>query len=152
MKYSIPRFILCLLVMGFLASSLPAIAAEKTKPAPRNPDGTVMIPGEILLAEIKATPWSGRDALRTRVKEAETSYGYQLPEWEARKNSLPEPERSAAEAEFKQLVRARETLRQKIDGLESAGAETWESAKHDLYVAIQGTVATFKKLKARFEP
>ena len=115
-----------------------------------NQDGSVKIPAELLLDEIKQTPYAERAALRARLAESEKRMDDQMPEWEARKNSLPEKERIAAEDDFKQLKRSRENLRQKIDGVENASAETWNSAKADLHVVLLDTVQTYKKLRARF--
>ena len=139
----------------FLAAGLllvaPAIAVAETKPVPPlNQDGTAKIPAELLLEQIKETPYSERAALRARLAEAEARFADRLPEWNARKNSLPEKERNAADVDFKQLLREREVLRQKIDGVESAGKETWDSAKADLYSVLADAIRTYKKLSARF--
>jgi len=139
----------------FVAASLllgaVAVTAAESKPsAPLNQDGSAKIPAELLLDEIKQTPYADRAALRAKLSVAETRMDDQMPEWEARKNSLPEKERIAAEADFKQLKRSREILRQKIDGVDMASAETWNSAKTDLYVVLLDTVQTYKKLRARF--
>lgn len=143
-----PRFLF--LAASLLLGALAVTAADPKPSVPRNQDGSVKIPAELLLDEIKHTPYAERAALRAKLAESETRFADHLPEWEARKNSLPEKERVAAEADFKQLVRAREILRQKIDGVDIAAAETWESAKADLYVVLLDAVQTYKKLRARF--
>ena len=139
----------------FLATSLllgaaAAPAAESTPPVQYNQDGSVKIPAELLLEEIRETPYAERAALRARLAEAEARFNDRLSEWENQKNSLPEKERNAAEADFKQLVREREILRQKIDGVERADKETWNSAKADLYSVLQNAIRTYRKLHARF--
>jgi hypothetical protein len=139
-----------ILVAGLLLGGLSVTAAEPKPSAPLNQDGSVKIPAELLLDEIKQTPYAERAALRAKLAEAETRFADRMPEWEARKNSLPEKERNAAENDFKQLVRQREILRQKIDGVENAAAETWNSAKSDLYSVLQSAIRTYKKLLARF--
>jgi len=142
--------------LPFLAASLllalpAATAAEPTPAVPLNQDGTARIPAELLLDKIKATPYAERAALRAELAAAEERFGDRLQEWERLKNSLPEKERNAAEADFKQLVRDRENLRQKIDGVENAGKETWESAKSDLHSVLQSAIRTYRKLSARFK-
>jgi hypothetical protein len=146
----IPSSQILFLAAGLLLGALAVTAAEPKPSAPLNQDGTAKIPAELLLAEIKQTSYAERAALRAKLAEAEKQLDDRMPEWETRKNSLPEKERSAAEADFKQLVRAREVLRQKIDGVENAAEETWESAKGDLYVVLLDAVQTYKKLQARF--
>jgi len=138
------------LAAGLLLAAVAVTAAESKASAPLNQDGSVKIPAELLLDEIKQTPYADRAALRARLAESEKRMDDQMPEWEARKNSLPEKERIAAEADFKQLKQSREILRQKIDGVENASAETWNSAKADLHVVLLDTVQTYKKLRARF--
>ena len=138
------------LAAGLLLGAVAVTAAESKPSAPLNQDGSVKIPAELLLDEIKQTPYAERAALRARLAESEKRMDDQMPEWEARKNSLPEKERIAAEADFKQLKQSREILRQKIDGVEHASAETWNSAKADLHVVLLDTVQTYKKLRARF--
>jgi hypothetical protein len=133
-----------------LLGAVAVTAAESKPSAPLNQDGSVKIPAELLLVEIKQTAYAERAALRSKLAAAETRMDDQMPEWEARKNSLPEKERIAAEDDFKQLKRSRENLRQKIDGVEMASAETWNSAKEDLYVVLLEAVQTYKKLRARF--
>jgi hypothetical protein len=138
------------LAAGLLLGASAIMAAEPKPSAPLNQDGSVKIPAELLLNEIKQTPYAERAALRAKLAESEARFADKLPEWEARKNSLPEKERIAAEGDFKRLVRDREILRQKIDGVENAQEETWESAKSDLYSVLQATVRSYKKLHARF--
>jgi hypothetical protein len=135
-----------------LLLAVPALtAAEPRASAPLNQDGSVRIPAELLADQIKATPYEGRAELRAKLIEAEARFSDRLGEWENKKNSLPEKERNAAEADFKQLVRDREILRQKIDGVESAGKETWESAKSDLHTILLDAIRTYRKLSARFK-
>ena len=138
------------LAAGMLLGALAVTAAEPKPSAPLNQDGSVKIPAELLLDEIKQTPYAERATLRARLTDAEKRMDDLMPEWEARKNSLPEKERIAAEADFKQLKRSREILRQKIDGVDMAAEETWNSAKADLYVVLLDAVQTYKKLQARF--
>lgn len=138
------------LAAGLLLGSFAVTAAETKPSAPLNQDGSVKIPAELLLEEIKQTPYAERAALRAKLAEAETQMDDRMPEWETRKNSLPEKERIAAESDFKQLKRSREVLRQKIDGVEMAAEETWNSAKADLYVVMLDAIQTYKKLRARF--
>jgi predicted metal-dependent hydrolase len=146
---SLPRALV--LIAGLLVAGLPAVTAQSQPPVVRNPDGSIRIPAELLLDEIKATPYENRAALRQKLAEAEKRFADRLPEWESRKNALPEKERLAAEADFNRLLRAREVLRQKIDTVELAGKETWESAKSDLHVVLLNTIEIYKKLHARFE-
>ncbi|MGC4075042.1 MAG: hypothetical protein QM760_21585 [Nibricoccus sp.] len=108
-------------------------------------------PAETLLAEIKQTPYSARSALREKLKLAEAQFDEKLPEWEAQKSNLPSEKKSEADAVFKQLVRDREILRQKIDTVESASVETWNSAKDELYTSLQNTISTYNRLKAIFQ-
>jgi hypothetical protein len=135
---------------GLLLGAVVAVAAESTPSTPVDQDGSARIPAEMLLDEIKQTPYAGRAKLRERLNVAEKRMDDRMPEWEARKNSLPEKERIAAEMEFKQLKRSREVLRQKIDGVDFSSEETWNSAKGDLYVVLLDAVQTYKKLRARF--
>jgi hypothetical protein len=135
---------------GLMLGAVAAWAAETKSSAPVNQDGSAKIPAELLLEEIKHTPYAERSALRAKLAESEARFADRLPEWETRKNSLPEKERIAAEADFKQLVQAREILRQKIEGVELSSEETWNSAKADLYVVLLDAIHTYKKLRARF--
>jgi len=149
---SLIRGSVCLwMTAALLGLGWPASAAENLPPAPPAAAPTTLALAESLLAEIKATPYAGRAALRTRLATAETRFGDKLPEWAAKKNNLPEKERLAAGADFNQLVRMREVLRQKIDGVENAEEATWNSAKSDLYSMLKSTVDTYNKLKARFD-
>lgn len=141
-----------ILAASLLLGALAVTAAEPDRSAPRNQDGSVKISAELLLDEIKRTPYAERAALRVRLAAGEARFADGLAEWEARKNSLPEKERIAAEADFKQLVRERDILRQKIDGVENAEKETWNSAKDDLYSVLANAIRTYKKLHARFQP
>lgn len=138
------------LAAGLLLGVATMTAAESNPSAPVDQDGSVRTPAELLLDEIKRTPYSERATLRARLTVAEQRMDDRMPEWETRKNSLPEKERTAAEADFKQLKRSREILRQKIDGVDVSSEETWNSAKADLYVVLLDAVQTYKKLRARF--
>lgn len=109
------------------------------------------LPSEILLAEIKPTPYAERAALRAKLADAETHFGDKLPEWEAKKNALPEKERAAADLTFKRLSAARVVLEQKIDAVDHADAITWESAKSDLYTLMQNTIAIYRTLQGQFD-
>lgn len=135
---------------SLLLGALAAPAAEPSVPVEYNQDGSIKLPAEHLLEQIRETPYEERAALRARLAEAEKSFDERLPQWENQKNSLPEKERNAAESDFKQLLREREILRQKIDGVERAEKETWNSAKADLYSVLQNAIRTYKKLHARF--
>ena len=137
---------LLLLAAGLFLANVTASAADAGKSAPRNPDGTLMIPAETLLAEIKTTPYSGRSALKAKIQDAEARFSARLPEWEARKNNLPEKDGKKV-----YRVRMREVLRQKIDSVESAEEATWNSAKQDLYSSMLNTIQIFKKLQAQFD-
>jgi hypothetical protein len=149
-KIQLPGHGLLLVVALFLLQLTP-VAAQTKSEAPRNPDGSVMLPGEILVGEIKAASWSDRSALRAKLQAAEASFNQRLPEWETKKNALPEKERIAAEADFKSLVRQRGILRQKIEAVDDATADTWNSAKSELTSVLQTTIQIFKKLSARFD-
>jgi hypothetical protein len=129
-----------LLLLGsglFLGS--PAVAEENTK-----------TPAEVLLGEIKTTPYPARADLRRKLQEAEVRFATNMTEWNARKNQLPEKEKAAAAVDLKELARLRELLKQKVDSVEFAEEATWSSAKYDLYVALQNAIAVHKKLMARF--
>lgn len=101
--------------------------------------------------QIKEAPYKDRAALLTRLKTAETRFDEKLPEWESRKNALPEKERKEAEGYFKELVKQREILRQRIDALDTASAETWTSAKHDTRMALLNALGAYQNLRGRFE-
>jgi len=128
-----------LLLGGGLFSAVRAAAEENTK-----------TPAEVLLGEIKATPYPARAELRRKLQEAEGRFATSMIEWNARKNQLPEKEKAAAAADLKELARLRELLKQKVDAVEFAEEATWTSAKYDLYVSLQNTIAVSKKLMARF--
>jgi hypothetical protein len=138
-------------VAGFLSAAFPATAEETGKNVPLNADGTPQIPAEILMGEVKATSFSDRAALQTKLKDAEVRFDTRLPEWEARKNGLPEKERTTAAADLKELKRMREVLRQKIDAVDFADAATWNSVKYELYAAMMDTISVYKKLRYRLD-
>jgi hypothetical protein len=127
------------LALGVRVAAAETPAAEKAKR-----------PAEILLGEIKATPYAARADLRRKLQEAEVRFANNLTEWNARKNNLPEKEKAAADVDLKQLVRLREVLKQQVDAVEFAEEATWTSAKYDLYVALQNALAIHQKLMARF--
>jgi hypothetical protein len=152
MKKSSPHcYVFGLLLAGGLAilNFTTAVATAAPEAAPAGVAGK--LPAELLLAEIKATPYAGRAALKEKLKAAETRMDDRLPGWEAKKNALPEKERIAADGDFKQLVKQREVLRQKIDGVEYADEATWNSAKSELYVVLQNAITTYKKLQSQFD-
>jgi hypothetical protein len=138
-------------VAGSFCVCLPATAADAAKPVPLNQDGTPKIPAELLMMDVKATPYSGRAALKEKLRQGEVKFDTRLPEWEARCNALPEKERKAAAADLKELKRMREVLRDKLDQLDAASVETWNSVKYDLYVAMLNAVSTYKKLQYQLE-
>jgi hypothetical protein len=133
----------------FLAAFVSALAVMTTQAQEQPANGK--IPAEILLTDIKATPYADRATLKEKLKAAEARMDDRLPGWEAKKNALPEKEKSVAESAFKQLVKQREILRQKIDGVEYADEVTWNSAKSELTVVLQNAITTFKKLQSQFD-
>lgn len=140
------------LTAGLLFVACHSASATATQPVATQTVSThPKTPAETLLTEIKGTPYSGRTALREKLKAAEALFSEKLPEWESRKDALPSEKKAEAETIFKQLVTDREVLRQKIDGVEDAQAETWNSAKSELYTALQNTISTYNRLKAIFE-
>src|SRR5688572_11775696 len=149
MKSAYPRVLF--LAAGLMLGAVVVVAAASNSSAPVDQDGSVRTPAELLLDEIKRTPYAERAKLRERLDVAERRMDDRMPEWEARKNALPEKERIAAEGEFTQLKRSREILRQKIEGVDLSSEETWNSAKADLYVVLLDAVQTYKKLRARFK-
>lgn len=141
-----------LLVAGLLLVIGPSAFATNFSPIATQTIATqTKTPAEALLAEIKPTPYSARNALRDKLKEAEARFAEKIPEWESKKDALPSEKKSEAEAIFKQLVTDREILRQKIDAVEDAQAETWTSAKSELYTALQNTISTYNRLKVIFD-
>ncbi len=101
--------------------------------------------------QIKDTPYKDRADLINRLKVAETRFDEKLPEWESRKNALPEKERKAAEKYFQELVKQREILRQRLDLLDTASAETWVSTKHEVRIALLNALGAYQQLHARFD-
>jgi hypothetical protein len=132
----------------FFPAASPSVAAEAVQ---WNPDGTRQIPVEILLTEIRKTPYSGSEGLRTKLKEAENRFADRLPEWEARKNALPEKQRLAVEAALKKLGARRELLRQKIDEIEAVSAEGWSTTRYNVFVAMLHATSTYKKLQYQLD-
>jgi hypothetical protein len=128
-----------LLVAGGVFLGARVTAEENTK-----------TPAEVLLGEIKTTPYSARADLKEKLRQAELRIATNMTEWNARKNNLPEKEKAAADVDIKKLVQMREVLRQKIDAVDFAEEPTWSSAKYDLYIALQNAIAVHKKLMARF--
>jgi hypothetical protein len=137
------------MLRSLLAALVSALAVMTTQAQERPATGK--IPAEVLLSEIKATPYAGRASLKEKLKAAEVRMDDRLPGWEAKKNALPEKEKNVAESAFKELVTQREVLRQKIDGVEYADETTWTSAKSELYVVLQNAITTYKKLQSQFD-
>jgi hypothetical protein len=107
---------------------------------------------QALADEIQETSYQDRSALLLKLQAAEMRFDEKLPEWETRKNSLPEKERKEAEVYFRKLVGEREILRQRMDTLDLATAETWVSAKHDLRLALLNALGAYQQLRERFDP
>jgi hypothetical protein len=125
--------------------------AAPAEPSAKPDEAPAPLPAETLLAEIKATRYADRTALRTRLQNAERHFADKLNAWEAKKNALPEKERADADEVFKRLAAQREVLRQKIDGVEDAREETWKSATSELYVVLQNAISTYRQLQALFD-
>lgn len=133
-----------------LATVLALVPSAPAETAPVVGTATEKAAQEIA-DQIKDTPYKDRAALLTRLKTAETRFDEKLPEWESRKNALPEKERKAAEVYFQKLVEQRGILRQRIDALDTAPAETWTSAKHDTRIALLNALGAYQQLRGRFE-
>lgn len=140
---SLPRLLALATVLALApsvsAATVPVVGTATEKAAQEIAD------------QIKETPYKDRAALLTRLKTAETRFDEKLPEWESRKNALPEKERKEADVYFQKLVEQRGILRQRIDALDTASAETWISAKHDTRTALLNALGAYQQLRGRFE-
>jgi hypothetical protein len=97
----------------------------------------------------KDATFAQRKAVSERMKAAETSLDMRIREWTAKKDAVVDEARPAVSAAYKEVGEAREVLSQKIDALDNATEETWNSVKSELDTAWQRMTAASADLAAK---
>ena len=92
-----------------------------------------------------------REVLRERMRVAEASLDQKIVEWNARKDAVAEDMRPTVSAAQREVSEAREVLRQKVDALDNATEETWNSVKAELDTAWQRMTTAVGNLTAKLQ-
>jgi hypothetical protein len=138
-------------------ASQPAAAASTASSQAPAPSATER--ASVAIRQIVGEAWEKskdatfrqREALRDRMKTAEKALDARIVEWNARKDALAEDVRPLAAAAHREVIEAREVLRQKIDALDNATQETWPSVKAELSTAWQRMTAAVADLNAKLQ-
>ncbi len=129
-----------------------AAASQQTAPSATQRAATAIrqIVGDAWEKSKDAT-FRQREAVRDHMKTAEKSLDARIVEWNAKKDAVAEDVRPLAAAAHREVIEAREVLRQKIDALDNATQETWPSVKAELNTAWQRMTAAVADLTARLQ-
>jgi hypothetical protein len=92
-----------------------------------------------------------REVVRERMRVAEASLDQKIVEWTAKKDAVAEEARPTVAAAQREVSEAREVLRQKIDALDNATEETWNSVKAELNTAWQRMTTAVSDLTAKLQ-
>lgn len=101
--------------------------------------------------KVKEATFAQRAAVRTAMTSAEAALDTSIVEWTARKDALAVEVRPAASTALEEVRNAREVLRQKVDALDNATVETWNSVMSELDSAWQRVRSAAAALAVRLE-
>ena len=101
--------------------------------------------------KVKEATFAQRAAVRSTMTNAEAGLDTNIVEWTARKDALAVEARPAASTALEEVRNAREVLRQKVDGLDNATVETWNSVMSELDAAWQRVRSAAAALAVRLE-
>ena len=101
--------------------------------------------------KVKEATFAQRATVGTAMTSAEAALDTSIVEWTARKDALAVEVRPAASTALEEVRNAREVLRQKVDGLDNATVETWNSVMSELDSAWQRVRSAAAALAVRLE-
>lgn len=93
-----------------------------------------------------------REAVRKRMAEAEAVLDTRILEWTAKKDAVAEEVKPMVTAAHKEVIEARAVLAQKVEALDNATEETWNSVKAELDTAWQRMTTAVSDLSAKLQP
>ncbi|ATC62719.1 hypothetical protein CMV30_01355 [Nibricoccus aquaticus] len=99
----------------------------------------------------KDATFKQREMVREHMKAAEASLDAKIIEWNAKKDAAKEDAKPAIAAARKEVAEAREVLSQKINALDNATEETWNSVKAELNTAWQRMTSAAADLAAKLQ-
>lgn len=99
----------------------------------------------------KDATFKQREAVRERMRSAEASLDAKILEWTAKKDAVTDEARPAVAAAHKEVSEARAVLAQKIEALDNATEETWNSVKAELNTAWQRMTTAASDLAAKLQ-
>ncbi|MGC4073846.1 MAG: hypothetical protein QM760_15305 [Nibricoccus sp.] len=99
----------------------------------------------------KDATFKQREKVRESMKSAEAALDAKIVDWSAKKDVVVDDAKPAVAAAHKEVIEARAVLGQKIDALDNATEETWNSVKAELGTAWQRMNTAASDLAAKLK-
>jgi predicted nucleic acid-binding Zn-ribbon protein len=129
----------------------PKDALNASKPDAKNAAAATRDTISEAWEKTKDATFKQREVVRERMKGAEASLDAKIVEWTAKKETVSDEAKPAVDAAHKEVREAREVLSQKINALDNATEETWNSVKAELNTAWQRMVTAVSDLTAKLQ-